>query len=183
MERQVYIIEDFMSLEDCKYFYNMVLNNAMEDPRDHFQSVGVIHREMLDNDDYPTDKDPEKKLLKIINKIKDYYESTYEMYGQFGFSRLFGHVMEPGALLVPHRDSEPNEEGIYDGKRRSHVCSILLTDDYEGGNLVFPDQGLTVKPKPGSLVLFPGYYVTHSVTEVFSGPRVNLIFFFYDVLP
>lgn len=183
MEHHVHIIEDFLTPEECKYFYDIVLEYAEDDPRDNFLSVGMINKEMLANDYYPHQKDPEKKLLNIVNKVKEYYESTYEMHGKFGFDRAFGHVMQDGAHLVPHRDSEPNEEGIYDGKRRSHVCSILLTDDYEGGDLVFPEKEITLKPKPGSLVLFPGYYVTHSVTEVTRGPRVNFIFFFYDVLP
>lgn len=182
MEHHVHIIEDFMSPEDCEYFYNLVLESAEEDPRDHFLSIGLVENRMLEDNNYPLHQDPDKKLLHLINTIKEYYESTYEMHGTFGFSRVFGHVMETGAKLTPHKDSEPNEEGVYDGKRRSHVCSILLTKDYEGGNLIFPEKDITLKPKPGSLVLFPGYYIQHSVTEVTRGPRVNLIFFFYDVL-
>ena len=40
---------------------------------------------------------------------------------------------------------------------------IYLNDDYLGGDIVFPNQNVTIKPKAGSLLLFPSSepYVHH----------------------
>jgi hypothetical protein len=182
-DRTFTIIEDFLSEEECKYFLKITLENAGEDPKPNFRGLGLFDKQTLDKDHYPYHLDPDKRLIKVVDKVRDFYETTHEMYGEFVFSRIFGNVMETGAILHSHRDEDPGPTGEFDGKKRSHVCSILLNDDYEGGELLFDDQGAQVKPKPGSLVLFPGYYVSHGVNEITKGSRVNLLVFFYDMLP
>lgn len=38
----------------------------------------------------------------------------------------------------------------------AHISALLyLNDDYEGGELVFPEQGVSIKPFAGSIVVFP----------------------------
>lgn len=182
-ERSFNIIENFISEEDCKHFLNIVLNNSTADPKPNFRGMGFFDEKTLAAGHYPIHQDPDKKLVLLVEKIRDYYETTYEMYGEFVFSRIFGNVMDEGAVLASHRDEDPGPDGEFDGKKRSHVCSVLLNDDYEGGELLFDDQGVQLKPKPGSLVLFPGYYVSHGVNEITKGSRVNLLVFFYDMLP
>ena len=181
-DRSFFIIEDFLSPEDCEYFKQVVLENAQLDVKPGFRGLGLFSKETLDHGHYPLQWDPDKKLEKLVEKVRTYYESTYEMYGEFVFSRIFGNVMEEGSILHSHRDEDPGPNGEFDGKKRSHVCSVLLNDDYEGGELLFDDQGKIVKPKAGSLVLFPGYYVSHGVNEITKGSRVNLLVFFYDML-
>ena len=44
---------------------------------------------------------------------------------------------------------------------------VCLNDNYEGGNLVFPKQEVSIKLKRGDLILFPGSYThPHGVTEL-----------------
>lgn len=184
MERQFHIIEDALSPDDCAYFLKATLDKANhDDPKPHFRGVGYYDQNLLDKGLYPEHLDPEHRLPRIIEMIRDYYLSTHEMLGEFVFSRVFGNIMDTGASLPSHLDEDPDNNGNFDGKKRSHVCSILLNDDYEGGELLFDDQGVVTKPKPGALVLFPGFYVHHGVNEVTKGSRVNLLVFFYDVIP
>lgn len=82
----------------------------------------------------------------------------------------------PGQLQNPHADKElhegesagkPNDFPWYD------IGSLFyLNDDYEGGELYFPNQGLEFKPTPGSAFFFPGdmNYI-HGVREIKSGIR------------
>jgi hypothetical protein len=82
----------------------------------------------------------------------------------------------PGQLQMPHADKElhegdeagkPNDFPYYD------IGSLFyLNDDYEGGELYFPKQGLEFKPKAGSAYFFPGdlHYI-HGVKEIKSGVR------------
>lgn len=57
------------------------------------------------------------------------------------------------AYMGPHVDS------IDKTSINSPTISIVvyLNDDYEGGELVFPEQGITIKPESGSMVIFPSY--------------------------
>jgi hypothetical protein len=61
---------------------------------------------------------------------------------------------------------------------KDYSVILYLTNSYSGGNLVFPEQNLILKPDPGTLVAFIGTEdLKHEVTEVIDGNRVNLICF------
>jgi len=108
------------------------------------------------------------KRLKI--EIEDAYEITVESTNPTIVRWL------PGQFQHPHADKElhegenagkPNDFPWYD------IGSLFyLNDDYEGGELYFPNQNLEFKPSPGSAFFFPGdmNYV-HGVKEVKSGIR------------
>ena len=88
----------------------------------------------------------------------------------------------PGQFQKPHADKElhdgpdaglPNDFPNYD------LSSLFyLNEDYEGGELYFPLQGVQFKPKKGAAYFFPGdkNYV-HGVTEIKSGLRFTCPFF------
>jgi len=88
----------------------------------------------------------------------------------------------PGQLQMPHADKElhegdnagkPNDFPWYD------IAGLFyLNDDYEGGELYFPNQGIQFKPKPGGAYFFPGdmNYI-HGVTRIESGTRYVIPFF------
>lgn len=41
-------------------------------------------------------------------------------------------------------------------REKAYISAFLyLNDDYEGGDLVFPGQGVSIKPSAGSIVVFP----------------------------
>jgi hypothetical protein len=89
----------------------------------------------------------------------------------------------PGQLQMPHADKElhegdnagkPNDFPWYD------IAGLFyLNDDYEGGELYFPNQEIQFKPKAGAAYFFPGdlNYI-HGVTEIKSGIRYVIPFFF-----
>lgn len=88
----------------------------------------------------------------------------------------------PGQFQNPHADKElhdgpdaglPNDFPYYD------LSSLFyLNDDYEGGELYFPLQGVQFKPKKGAAYFFPGdmNYI-HGVTEIKNGTRYTCPFF------
>jgi len=89
----------------------------------------------------------------------------------------------PGQLQNPHADKElhegdnvgkPNDFPWYD------IAGLFyLNDDYEGGQLYFPNQEVEFKPKAGSAYFFPGdlNYI-HGVREITKGIRYVIPFFF-----
>lgn len=65
-------------------------------------------------------------------------------------------------------------------QHRKYAMSLLLNDDYEGGELYFPEYGIKVKPKANTAVIFPGIS-THQVLTVTKGSRMAMITFFVNV--
>jgi len=88
----------------------------------------------------------------------------------------------PGQYQLPHADKElhsgpdagtPNDFPNYD------IASLFyINDDYEGGELYFPNQKFQFKPKKGAAYFFPGdvNYV-HGVTEIKNSVRFTCPFF------
>lgn len=181
MEKSFYVLEDFLSKEEVAALFDMVVAGSGPDPKPFFEGTGLLEKSTLDQGQHPNN-DPDRILIKVIDKVEDYYLTTHEMLGEFMFNRMYGITMLEGAELPSHRDEDANPEGEFDGKKRSHICSIILNDDYEGGELVFNDQGASLKPKAGSMVLFPGYYVSHGVNKVTKGTRRVILVVFHDVL-
>lgn len=115
------------------------------------------------------------KLIKRASKrLKTVIEDTYELTVDPTNPTIVRWL--PGQLQNPHADKElhegndagkPNDFPWYD------IGSLFyLNDDYEGGELYFPKQGLEFKPTPGSAFFFPGdmNYI-HGVKEIKSGIR------------
>lgn len=89
-------------------------------------------------------------------------------------SYFYSHMKKGGKNLL-HVDN-------YEEKYSKDYSAILyLTNSYTGGNVIFPNQELTIKPDPGTLVAFIGSEdVPHEVEEVVEGDRVNIICFLHE---
>jgi len=87
-----------------------------------------------------------------------------------------------GTRQEPHADKELHEgpdAGMPNAFPWYDIASIFyFNDNYEGGEIYFPIQGLEHKPKAGSAYFFPGdmHYV-HGVRPVISGYRFTSPFF------
>jgi hypothetical protein len=75
----------------------------------------------------------------------------------------------------PHADKQL-PDGSPSRNPENDVGSVIyLNDDYEGGQIYFPIQGIEFSPKPGSLVFFPGdINYLHGVKTVSKGTRYTL---------
>ena len=113
------------------------------------------------------------KTYKLIEKIQEIFMdqvcSFYDV-----------NVMTPspsiarwfvGNLQYPHADKTSYPD--YD------IGSVIyLNNDYEGGEIYFPQHNLEIKPVAGNAFAFPGdeYYI-HGVKEITSGTRYTLPIF------
>lgn len=73
---------------------------------------------------------------------------------------------DTGQSMGPHYDGQDGDEFL------KYTMVIYLNDDYEGGEVNFPNHDLTIKPKAGSLVLFPSQkpYI-HESKPIISGNK------------
>lgn len=115
-------------------------------------------------------KQVQSTLLSLRNAI-DYVESEYlkhkdrkiGSYAPICINKYF-----TGKGMGPHTDG-------YDGAEYNPVMSAVLyiNDDYQGGSLDFPNQGLSIKPEAGSVLMFPSTQpFVHDPTEIKSGEKV-----------
>jgi Rps23 Pro-64 3,4-dihydroxylase Tpa1-like proline 4-hydroxylase len=68
--------------------------------------------------------------------------------------------------MGPHTDS-------YKDQDNSLITVILyLNDNYEGGDLFFPEQNLIIKPQSGSIIVFPSTFpFVHESKKIINGHK------------
>lgn len=74
-----------------------------------------------------------------------------------------------GQFYTQHVDSFVNQQ-------RSLSCSMILNDDYEGGEFCFWDGTMMHKPPKGSALVFPSNFMyPHEIRKVTKGERYSII--------
>ena len=64
---------------------------------------------------------------------------------------------------------------------RQLSCICYLNDDYEGGELEFPNFKIKIKPEPGMLILFPSSYpYLHVAHPIKKGTKYSLVTWLRD---
>ena len=113
-------------------------------------------------------------LEKTDKQIKQSFELVSEIYPDYlGLVRW-----NVGDSQAPHADGENPNGDAHPFNWRNFGCVYYMNDDYEGGEIYFPNQDITLKPKPNTLVFFPGTLeYLHGVNPVTSGVRYTLTSF------
>tara|TARA_B100001250_G_scaffold231586_1_gene198806 strand:+ start:8226 stop:8894 length:669 start_codon:yes stop_codon:yes gene_type:complete len=87
-----------------------------------------------------------------------------------------------GGHYKPHIDAEslwkaPDGEMIWKKSTDRDISMVFyLNDGYEGGDFIFPELGIRVRPEPGMLVAFPSTHkYQHGVEPVRRGMRYSMV--------
>ncbi len=149
-------------------------------PSDNYGKIKNIRKSIL--------KETNKDMLWINQQIVDamipcidHYLSVHDvkiakefMYGNHGHKTLSINKYFTNAELSDHVDS------FGDDNSPTLSTVIYLNDNYEGGNIVFKEQGIDIKPEAGSLVIFPStppYY--HKSSRIISGTKYMILQFWF----
>lgn len=164
LKKNVVIIEDFISKEDCE----KVLASIDDTIRWGSNTMSGIPDKVSINF---YEKQAEFMILKnAMDALQNEIELHFGRELEEGFPGI--RVWSPGEYQPLHADGEdpeghPNEAYIVD-----YGSVIYLNDDYEGGEIYFPDQDIDFKPKAGTVVFFPSNNMfIHGVKEIISGFR------------
>lgn len=123
-----------------------------------------------------------KAMQSINDKCNNLISLALENYkGMFNIDQEIKNA-EPYTLL---RYSSGEQYGFhYDGgtgSKRSISVLIYLNDNYEGGEIEFPNFKLKIKPKAGTLILFPSNYAYgHIAHPVTSGTKYVIVTWLHD---
>jgi len=83
-----------------------------------------------------------------------------------------------GGFASVHSDNSNNDGDPNAFEINKYVAILYLNDDYEGGNLYFPDHDISFKPNAYSLYTFPGGVENlHGVSEITKGTRYTMVSF------
>ena len=123
------------------------------------------------------DKKTDQRTLYIYNSLEMAFEMCYDRYmnahpdldrNQYKLetNNIPIKKWQMGASMGPHADG-------YDGNEDLAFSLVLyLNEDYEGGEISFPDHNITIKPRKGSLIMFPSQTpFIHEVKPVINGDR------------
>lgn len=115
---------------------------------------------------FETDHQIKEQATLIINSLYDALDSCYLAYYQFrgvdpdvaeAYVKSYkkdrpSHIAIKKYFdqeaLGPHPDWEESDPVVF-------TASMYFNDGYSGGDLNFPEEGVSVKPAPGSVVVFP----------------------------
>jgi predicted 2-oxoglutarate/Fe(II)-dependent dioxygenase YbiX len=187
-------LEDFMTEEEVFKLNNFIRNNESWDfTETHYNENGTV---TYDADywadrvaTYPTIEKSDPEIPKLIEKMVARLKIEVDKFFNVDANPTSPAMVRwlPGQLQMPHADKElhtgpdaglPNDFPYYD-----LAGLFYINDDYEGGELYFPNQGIQFKPKAGAAYFFPGdkNYI-HGVTEIKSGIRYTVPFFWTIML-
>jgi hypothetical protein len=119
-------------------------------------------------------------IIKLFDRLKPTVEKFYNVKATSTGACIVKWSI--GQFQKPHADKELHEgpdAGLPNDFPNYDIASLFyLNDDYEGGELYFPLQGVQFKPKKGAAYFFPGdKNFIHGVTPVQKGLRFTCPFF------
>lgn len=179
-------ILNFISQSVLPHGYSLGLNNPGEKKDVSINKGGYE----IENDIIPT-----KPYVYNVNSKNQWPFSEFDKCSYVGlleYCKIFpaaipcvtnrtpGHLLRysPGHSIGPHSDVALPYQGdslepVSLAAIKNTLTSVLfLNDQYEGGEVAFRMWGLTIKPKYGSMLIYPSSFIgCHEVSPVVDGDR------------
>jgi predicted 2-oxoglutarate/Fe(II)-dependent dioxygenase YbiX len=178
----IIIIEDFLEERDRNLVFQY-LEQYRDDPE--FSGGKDIKFTRVVNENRTVYALLHKYNAKIYKEIEKHYCEKYGVpVRRTPWNQLHFVKWKEGMGSGVHADClHPNGEPVAKSSYyRLNISGLMYpNDNYEGGQINFPEYGIFLKPKAGTLVLFPSTY-PHEVTHVTSGVRYTMpIWYTFDV--
>ena len=131
MESNIKIFEHALSANDCRELIHYLLNENSDSVSLDYNSLKRI--KVIDH-----------KIVCRLSKLCN-----------IDFDRAFIMKYDAGIGSPLHHDnySIENSENVYNAWRYSGV--VFLNQEFDGGELVYPNQGIAIKPVVGNMVIAP----------------------------
>lgn len=163
----LFIIEDMFSSEECESLMDSVDFSAQE--------KGI---DLPDNDEEDAIEGTfyfyETQNI-IIDRFKEFMAKIYVDYN-IPMPDLC--ITEETRLVKYSKGDYAKQHGdnpMYNGRRADFTFNIILNDDYEGGELIFPQLKAPPIKKKGTALFWPATFLyPHTVLPVASGNRFSL---------
>lgn len=120
---------------------------------------------------------PDNIFIDVNKKLEQAVTEVYNK--KVTPSSIHAQKWEVGSSANPHSDNSDFEGNPTEGfDNLKYVGILYLNDDYEGGDLFFPEHSISIHPNAGSMYIFSGGVENiHGVTEITSGTRYSIVSF------
>jgi len=155
---------------DSTTIENQSSNNSVQSP---VRTSSQLHITSDFNSDKLTELDNlyTKIVFTRLGSYKEKFGIGEDLYNPENFQLL---KYEVGQYFHSHYDSYP-------AVNRSISVLIYLNDDYEGGEIEFVNFDIKIKPKAGTLIMFPSNYpYRHIAHPVISGTKYAVSTFLHE---
>lgn len=173
---------------------DFIIEHAKTSPK---EQMGVFDGEKANQceEEHPSKVDLDARNVKaadiepIFPQIKELYDNiVHHVINPFYKFKINDSelpqllIYEPGGHYKAHYDGVakwkcPDGNVIWKKSVDRDLSTVLfLNDDFEGGDFVFPDLRVRIRPEPGLLVAFPSsQFFAHKVEPVTSGTRYSMV--------
>jgi prolyl 4-hydroxylase len=153
MDEGIWQIKGFLSPEDCAVLVLQAEFTGFQVA--HMLHMGRNNREVFLN--------CQNTIQEILIRLRQHVLESFHVVG-------IGQILEcyryqEGEFVAPHCDA-PQE--ISSDVWSNLALIVYLNDDFEGGETVFPRQGIKINPQIGTAVMF-NHSILHEGAKVFQG--------------
>ncbi|CAB4164794.1 Oxoglutarate/iron-dependent dioxygenase [uncultured Caudovirales phage] len=177
--KNISIVENFLPQDEVKFILNELKKHEPEYDTSHTHGKGLSYTQI--------DNKVLKYFASYISPLIAKHATNFYNMNQITDIDVHYAFHPAGSYLNPHTDvigwapkhDENNEystiEKYFPYYWSGHLANILyLNDDYEGGELFFPDFKFEIRPKSGMLISFPGNtHYLHGVRETSGNTRYS----------
>jgi hypothetical protein len=143
---ELLVLQDFLSPEDCRSLiscYEDNRPNLRQDTSDYWRDRVLYFNSMPDRD-----RAVKLRIRDLVYRQIDLLRLHFSYSGPLYPETVNLVSWPPNMEMTPHVDQDNGFE------QRMFAAVGYLNDDYEGGQIHFPEIGQTIKPKAGMLVAF-----------------------------
>jgi hypothetical protein len=183
LKNKIFCIEDFLFSDTCELLVSTFSGERLieSDRKGIFGSPGTAKGDDVKFEINGFEKTSTKNDNKDINIGIDILTSLLTNIEKTS-SKLFNKNLVLKSYFYSHMKKGSKNtlhvDNYNEQYSKDYSVLLYLTNSYSGGNLVFPEQDLSLKPKPGTFIAFIGTEdLKHEVEEVIDGDRVNIICF------
>jgi hypothetical protein len=175
IDKNIAIFKDFITLEESTLLLNLA-KNSTESEWSNYNYTQKPESDEWDDRILILDKCSgfNQELRDLVNNIFDrikteVYALLQKDYDYVGFATIYRSVI--GQEMKTHNDS-----GL--GPSFKYGVVLYLNDDYDGGEIYYPNMGIEIKPEARSMVIHPAHEAyRHGVKKVLAGTRYSMTSF------
>ena len=161
---------------------NIIPNNLSDNIVSYYKSNNSLFKEALVGKGelninirncytHSLDQTFEKQIFDIVSECIKIYNNKFKL----NISKDTGYQIlkyEKGGFYREHVDQ-------YDGHNRAISCSLILNNDFLGGNFSFFNNKIILPVKKNSVLMFPSNFMyPHQILPISDGTRYSIITWF-----
>jgi hypothetical protein len=165
---RITVIENFITAEDAAVMIEEQKSPSEVNPYPEY------YKARFGGTNFPYNARIISLLKKYGDKSNDIHKALNGFINPIYVFKAFGSHWVPGTSGGVHTDAQDPEPWI----EWSTIIYLSDPNDYEGGEIYFPNQNFSYKPKQYSAVFFPsaGTEYVHGISEVTSGDRYTALY-------